>query len=474
MEPDEETMLRFVALLPEPRNATFFSQLKKVEPGTILTIRKSGETLWRYWKAPRRVTRFPRPRDYEEALVEQLDAAVLPRLRRVSGPISTQLSGGLDSSSVTASAARLLALSGETLDAFTAVPRLGYDEPVPPGTFADERYLATQTASLYPNIRHKLVSANDHTPLSALERAFQIYQRPLLNPENFVWIHKIRDIAAARGSRVMLTASLGNMSLSYHGLEALPQLLAEGKLLRFASLSSGLLSSGFPLRSIVARAVGPFVPRYLWKQIRRARGKAAAVPDYAALTTAALGRLEPHRRRGELDGSYRPSASSLDARLSVIGRMDPGSYQKGALGGWGIEIRDPTADRRLVEFCLSLPADLFIEDGRPRSLVRRAMRGRVPAEVLDEKRKGYQAADWHEQLAQELGSVHKLLDQIEGSLAGKNLLDIGRLRALVSHWPSSGWGEDRVRLQYRSALLRGLSAGAFLAQLDEQRRARVL
>jgi asparagine synthase (glutamine-hydrolysing) len=76
--------------------------------------------------------------------------------------------------------------------------------------------------------------------------------------------------------------------------------------------------------------------------------------------------------------------------------MDQGNYNKGVLGGWGVDMRDPSADRRLVEFCLSVPPEQFLAGGVPRSLARRAFADRLPPEVLRERRKGYQAADWFE------------------------------------------------------------------------------
>jgi asparagine synthase (glutamine-hydrolysing) len=94
------------------------------------------------------------------------------------------------------------------------------------------------------------------------------------------------------------------------------------------------------------------------------------------------------------------------------------------------------------------------------------MREKLPASVLNERRKGYQAADWHERLEQDRGELAKELGRLRLSPSASELLDIERLERLVQHWPSSGWSQDLVRLEYRSALLRGISAGHFLALID--------
>ena len=49
---------------------------------------------------------------------------------------------------------------------------------------------------------------------------------------------------------------------------------------------------------------------------------------------------------------------------------------------FGVDMRDPTGDVRVAEFCLSLPEDQFRRAGVRRGLIRRAMADRLPAEVL--------------------------------------------------------------------------------------------
>jgi asparagine synthase (glutamine-hydrolysing) len=438
----------------------------KVDPGAYMTVREGNVYTTRYWQPPTSPIYFSRSSDYAEALGEKLDRAVKDRLRRLNGPLATQLSGGLDSSSVTATAAALLRPGGETLHAITAIPRTGYTGAVPPGTFAHEGTLAAETAAKYANVIHHSVYTGEISPIAGLDRDFELYQRPLLNLENFAWVVRTREVARAQGSTVMLTGSMGNMSISYHGLEALPDLLGKGRLPQLFKLCLALARWGFPFRSSAVRAFGPFVPHRIWTLVRRARRKSAALTDYAALSKEGLRLLEASLGETSLGGSFRPSASGLDVRLNVLAKMDPGNYNKGALAGWGLDVRDPTADKRLMEYCLSVPSKEFLHGGVPRSLIRRAMREKLPASVLNERRKGYQAADWHERLEQDRGALAKELGRLRLSPSASELLDIERLERLVQHWPSSGWSQDLVRLEYRSALLRGISAGHFLALID--------
>src|SRR5207249_2791570 len=106
--------------------------------------------------------------------------------------------------------------------------------------------------------------------------------------------------------------------------------------------------------------------------------------------------LESRAKARGLDLAYRPWSDGLAARMWGLRRIDLGNYIKGALGGWGVDLRDPTADVRLIEFCLSVPTEQFFRDGVNRALARRALADRLPPAVVEEQRKGYQGVDWHE------------------------------------------------------------------------------
>src|SRR3989449_2986168 len=98
--------------VPAPR--TPFDDVKKLEPGNVLTWRRSGGcTTARYWDLPTQT--IPAPAEVERRVVEWLDDSVSAHL--VSDvPVAAFLSGGLDSSAVVAS----MATVADTPHAFTA------------------------------------------------------------------------------------------------------------------------------------------------------------------------------------------------------------------------------------------------------------------------------------------------------------------------------------------------------------------
>lgn len=461
---DEQRVAEFLALVPEDGPRSFFQHIDRVDPGHVVTVTRGAVRARRYWfpsAAPR-----PGGKDYADQLRHHLDEATRSRLRGANGAVATHLSSGFDSAAVTATAARLLAPADGAVVAFTAVPREGYTGRAPGGRLGDEGPLAAATAADYPNIEHVLVRSGGRSPLATLDRDFFLTERPVLNLCNRVWMQAINEEARKRKLNVLLTGQRGNMTLSYAGFERLPELFGSGHLVELARQTSALVEAGVgSWRGMIASFLGPFIPAWLWRSAHRAFGK--PVWDLRSYTAIHSDRLNDPGLAGmaaqrRLDLSYRPWADGFDMRLWALGRGDPGNHNKAALAGWGIDQRDPTADRRLVEFCLSVPMEEYLNDGVPRSLAKRALADRLPQAVLSERRKGYQAIDWHEGLTAARDAVRVELEQLQACRPASGLLDLERLRRLVDEWPGAGWEGDDVTRGYRLALLRGISAGHFL------------
>ena len=79
---------------------------------------------------------------------------------------------------------------------------------------------------------------------------------------------------------------------------------------------------------------------------------------------------------------------------------------QGCEPGFTLTIRTPAYDRRIFEFCIGIPEDQYLRNGRDRWLIRRAMDGRLPNVVLNQKKVGAQAADWFPKLTRVTKSPH--------------------------------------------------------------------
>ena len=165
-----------------------------------------------------------------------------------------------------------------------------------------------------------------------------------------------------------------------------------------------------------------------------------------------------------------PSGSPARDRMRMIASLDHGLVTKGALGEAGIDERDPFADRRLIEFSLRLPPDQFLKDGIFRPLARSALSDRLPAEILDARLRGLQAADWPARFPQSEAS--RILDAVEDCSNVAELLDIPALRAAVSDWPET----DRDVLAkwelYSRVLPAALATAVFIKTFSDQLQSR--
>lgn len=461
--PDEQTVAEFIALVPQNSSRTYFEGIHRVKPAHIVTVTREGLSTRRYWEPTRPGPNRLSATDYAEGARHCLDVATQAGLRGTNGVVGSHLSGGLDSGGVTATAARLLAPSGGKVVAFTAVPREGYSEDE--RSLVDEGPLAAMTAAMHPNIEHVLIRSGHLSPLATLDRTFFLCERPIRNTANWVWGQAINDAARARKLTVMLNGQMGNMTLSYHGQQLLPELLLSGRVVRLWREARQLVAkTSMTWRGVVSGAVGPLIPLLLWQW---ANGFYGARPNIlfvtairpTCLATFDLATLESERGYSR---TYRPGRDAFSFRHWAFGRNDIGTYRKGYLAGWGIDHRDPTADRRLAEFCLSIPTEQFLAAGVPRALARNALADRLPEAVLSGQTRGYQAADWHEGLAGARAEVAEELARLSDCEPAARVLDLERMKALLENWPTSGWQRRDITKRYRLALLRGISAGHFV------------
>jgi asparagine synthase (glutamine-hydrolysing) len=456
-EVDEERMAEFVADIPPAgRGRSFLAGVAALEPGHWARVTSGGIAVERYWEPSRRPLHFARREHYGEALREQIDAAVRRRLRRSGGLVGSQLSSGLDSSTVATSAALLLAAKGEPLLAFTSAPREGFDGPVVAGRIADETAIAAATARLHSNIDHRVVRPSGASALALFEASHRLSGQPVGHVCNNIWWQAINEQAREAGVRVMLTGEMGNFTISAGlGVDTLADLAGSGAWRRWWREARALRRRrDFSWPQLLNGSFGSRLPENLYARLR---GRRPQLPAFVAESWR-----DPMRLRLDSAGwDIRPPRSAAQRRWKMLRMADPGNYRKRSLAEWGVEERDPTNDRRLVEFCFSLPPEALLDGGERRPALRRALAGRVPAAVLDQKLRGYQTPDWYEQIRKdEIQALARA--QAESGLAG-SVIDLEAVDDAAQAWPASGWEERSVIYLYRMHLLRTLAAADFVS-----------
>ena len=343
---------------------------------------------------------------------------------------------------------------------FTAVPTPDVLATAADHRFADESAIAAATASLYPNMRHILVHGASRSPIAGLDDLLTVYDRPLATLCNHVWMAEIRNRMREAGAQVLLTGELGNWNISAAPHSILSHLIRQRRMLTWAREAVALGRKGEARwRGVAMNSFRPWIPRRSIEKLRPL-SKGAAASEYSAIHPQWQAHVAERRR--QLDRRYAEAGSYPQEVVESLLRYDFGNFRKGALAGWGIDERDPTSDRRLTELCLSMPLDLLLKDGERRPLAREALSDRLPEAVLGERRKGYQAADWHVGMTRDLPAISALVEEIAANDLAASLIDVETLRTWIRQWPAGGWERPQIIARYRTALLMALSSGHFI------------
>jgi asparagine synthase (glutamine-hydrolysing) len=465
-EVDEDYLARYLTLANIPIEKTIFRHIRRLPSGCALSVRREKTRLWRHWRTDQlEDLRLRSPEEYLDCFREKFDQGVRARLRTTGG-IGAQLSGGLDSGAVAATAAGLLGAEGRELTCFTAVPRPGFAGLGSETHFDDEGGPASEVAALYPNMRHVLVDSSATSFLDILDHNNHLYDHPCFGPSNEVWSNAILDRARASGITVLLNGNCGNSTFSYDGMPALSAWFRSGQWGTLARVARQLTRTrNTSMRSIVRNAVWPSLPFWL-RSISDPHMRGFSL-DYSILHPEIAQRL--HLERAAFHDLNRNSPDGRTMLRTLLEYGDISDTPVASQGGWQIDFRDPTYDRRIVEFCLTVPLEEFLRGGQLRSLGRRAMVGRLPASTLRRTQRGRQSADWYVNMGAVRGRMAAEVERLQRSPLASRMLDLARMRSLIENWPSSGFDRLDVNRSHHIALTRGFSVGRFLLQYDPKK-----
>lgn len=477
---DEEHLADLLVYGIGTPDSTCWRDVRRLPPGQLLFLNNHQALRVRPYGAidTGRRLRLHNDDEYAAAFDELFETVIEDQLRSLD-PVGVFMSGGLDSCSVAAAASTHLGRHGRRLTAFTEWPGPGFDGPVPAGRYADELPYVTAMSERLPALELEVVTSGQSGPFDDTDALFDSGGVAFPNVANRPWWEAILGQAQGQGIRVMLTGDGGNLTASWNGRGLLPELLRRGRWAHAWREAGALARSGqasSPARTLLAQGVQPLLPTPAWRALRRWYGSArpnaerqrrmAPIrPDFAVATRVA-------ERASALGVPARPPADTRRARLDALVATRSSLLDAGYRARFGIDIRHPLVDRRLVEFCLALPEDQFLRDGTPRWLLRRAMARRLPSKVLDNRARGLQAADWYRTLGRRRQALAAELDALEHSELACRMLDLPRLRHLLDHWPSTGWDTFSVLCDYRMTFSYGLMMGRYLRWLETQLAAR--
>ena len=357
-----ENMFAHFALDSLPGAETCYVEVLKILPGHQLLITSENFQQTCYWRLRDQHKKLSyRTRDeYYEAFREVFEKAVNNALRSPY-PITSHISGGLDSSSVAAQAAVLLSKKQRNLYGFTALPK-GLDGPSHrKGWYYHEMPRVQTLLDKYPNILHTAYYSNPETNIYEVLRQYYAYvDQPFRNVSNLDWILGSLEYSRSQEGRVLLTGARGNHSISHTASSW------KARVWQFAKLVHIILKPEELLEGYFNYCRDDFLQSLTAKKILRGRGISFSPLRWVALLSLAR------------DWSRNTSSYPLSLCVGTIKL-------------------DPTYDLNVVKFCYSVP-DWVCREGKGgisnRLLVRRGLSSLLPEEIALNPHRGEQSADW--------------------------------------------------------------------------------
>jgi asparagine synthase (glutamine-hydrolysing) len=404
---DANGLREILAFVKNPEQAVY-RDLRELRPGCLLRVSREGTTVHRYWK----LEAHEHTDDLNTTVttVRELLDDIVSRQLISDVPLCSLLSGGLDSSAVTALAARQLAAAGRGAVRSFAVDFTGYTDNftadpmrnTPDAPFvhelahdvgADHTDIVLSTSELMdPAHRAAVVRASDlplggdmFTSLYLLFAAIRARSTVALSGESadevfggYWWFHD----AAAHADTFPWLAAFGQ----FPGHEAQPR----------QTLFTDELVSQLD------------IPGY------RADSYRSALAEVPHTDTT-----DPMERRMR-EVCYLHLTRFVQFLLDRKDRMSMAS---------GLEVRVPFCDHRLVQYVFNTPWSFKAFDGREKSLLRAAVNDVLPASIAQRRKSPYPST-------QDPSYEHGLRDQLDklvadGTSPVLDLLDAQRVRALL-------------------------------------------
>lgn len=365
---------------------TFYRGIYRLPPAHWMVVSEEEMRTQRYWCLnPGREVTLGSDDAYAEAFHHHFKRAVQCRLRAV-GPVGAMLSGGLDSSSVACMAQTIQAEQGAThsIHSFSAL----FDD-VPT---SDERSYIEAALNAYPFNSH-FVRGDRESPLVPFrERPKQRTRDEPMAAPNLHLNWSIYRLAETHGVRCILEGFDGDTTVS-HGTGAFHEFARAGQWLSLAreAWDFGRLRDQSALK---------IWWRYLhYYRLRHIRGMGRLTQLWRRLTNSVHNKGNDERvlnsefakgigwadRKRHLRKGQKGVPSSERAhhhRLLTRGVM-PATLETldRASSVFGLEVRYPFFDRRLVEFCLGLPAEQKLRHGWSRRILRSGMKNVLPEAI---------------------------------------------------------------------------------------------
>ena len=337
---------------------TSYKEVFRLKSGYYLIVNQTGCREHRYWELKKsKLPKMSREEYYQE-FRKLFHKAVDSCLRNI-GENCSQISGGMDSSSVTAQAAIILAKENRKLHSFTALPNNLNGPSNRKNWYYHELPIVESVLKMHSNIvHHQHYSKINEDIYQELDILNPHIDQPIRNVANIEWIVSSYKFATENNSRIVLTGASGNATISWDGVSL------RNKLSKIRSFLKLKLKPTSTFNNFFTYANHDVLQSKAGQQLMFKRGFISDSQAYM------------------LTGPTNALKST--------------AY---ALQLWyGTRNLDPTIDKELVAFCYSLPQWVFYTGNKTinrRLLVREGLRDILPTTIAQSIARGEQASDFY-------------------------------------------------------------------------------
>ena len=440
---DPEALELYLQLQYIPAPWTIYQSIRKFPPAHYAVFDRKGLHVTRYWQLSYQQDRNMSARDALEGLEEKLTDAVKVRLV-ADVPIGTTLSGGVDSSLVTAIMAKLNTLPIKTYH--VSLRESGFDESPYAQMVADTCGTDHHTRVLEPDIQELLPTIVHH------------YGEPYADkggiPAFFI------SKAAREEVTVALNGDGGDELLGGYPMYRLP---------RIAQILAGKAWNPTGIDALAARVPSLQHDSGLLNKVQRRLVTTLKNPELRPLFYAAFWDdarrgelLESHQaHRGAVHGWRRSMLEGAGANADhPINRML--WIQNNSYLPWdglvkldiasmhcSLEMRTPLVDHELVEYCASLPAELKVKGQVPKYPLKAIAEQYLPRELLYRKKQGFSipVAQWLR------GTLRPMMEDV---LTNKEFMEPFRIPVVKQMMVEFGAGASRHESRLWALFMYGL------------------
>lgn len=374
----EEYIAGWLSFFPAA-HLTPYTGILAVPPSSFIVVCAPTCTIGKYWDfKPQRRIRYRTDREYEEHFRDVFAQAVRRRLRS-DRPIVAELSGGVDSSSIVCVSDTLIA---QGLAETPSLETLSYYDDSEPN-WNERPYFTKLEEKRGRTGCHIDIAPHDGAFPEYLANCFASTPNSGLRRTNSAL--QFGECLTKHGSPVVLSG-IGGDEVTGGVPSPIPEIEDLLASFRFRELAHRLklwaLNQRRPWFHLLWEAARGFLPFAIGEVPRYMRPAGWLRPEFVSRRRIALtGYPDRSKIFGGLP-SFQGNVSTFSALQRQLGCASLASESL-------CEKRYPFLDRDLLEFAYAVPRDQMVRPGQRRSLMRRALAGIVPDDVLNRKRKAF-------------------------------------------------------------------------------------